>query len=661
MEEFTYPVAAATEENFVNAKVYLQNKKEFHISDKLCKVPIFIARNKRFKGVTPTTHPEIVYIIEGDSNKLTKSTTFLCLKCNETHQGSITNAERHIDSDKHKKHNNNLLTNESAQVAISLLTKHRIPLNVFYDPLFHLLVPGFGGKSYFEEMINETFIVVKNKIKEKIQQAIFITPATDGWSSNTGRRLGISINLTYPDGGTETRVIALEEADENTLGAKEITSIISNTLIDYQIGESKVKSLLSDSAADMICAAKNLGLLSDHCYNHIISNIIEAGLKMLPERFLNLFTIAGNLHLSAKWKEYFNRQYKPNHPQFFNRDNFCESNDTRWGTKLNQILDLLFFKDPITEFYLKEGINLNPSKHFLPSDFQMMEELKHPFLAFLCEIKELQEKSNASRSSRFTFSLLRILSIAHTFIENKEEERKRHQEQIDKKCSKESNANSNSRKVIIPQSHLIPAFKKIKDLVIENFINNRGDCELYMKAAFVLDPAMPLINLPDQFEEEFIYTLQWIEGKCLENSRTNTEKQSQPGTDQLPKSETQQEKDPKPYHSFDVHAPSSQEDQFPSSLKYFLERIRPINYHVKDPLVFWINQPPSALRNFAIEAFSHRVSNASLEGFFSLCRSILGLNGCSMSAENLKTIAILSANRDIIDDEIIKPIKKKYY
>ena len=70
--------------------------------------------------------------------------------------------------------------------------------------------------------------------------------------------------------------------------------------------------------------------------------------------------------------------------------------------------------------------------------------------------------------------------------------------------------------------------------------------------------------------------------------------------------------------------------------------------------------PDSELKCLALQVFSLLVSNASLESFFSTCKSFVGLNSNSLDTETLEQIAIIPSNYEILEENIINPICLKY-
>ena len=367
-----------------------------------------------------------------------------------------------------------------------------------------------------------------------------------------------------------------------------------------------------------------------------------------PQRITRkIFTILNNaarLHQSSKWREFFNKNFKESDPELVLRSNFSLGNDTRWGSKLEECLDLLLFEKAILSFYENE----TPDKHInqiLPSDFEFLGELKDIFKIIVQEINTLQSPDSAHRISLFTFSLLKIASAADFFIQEKEKER----EELQKRYDQEIEENPQLHKRIAVPSHFIQFCEALKFLIIKNFIENQKECEKRMKAALLLDPGIPIDGLPEFYIEENEAIIQWI-------SRETNGSCSQPV-------EQQSDTPSQPFCCSQVNTPPASINDLntdPHSFDHFIRHTRRNFYHVNSPWKFWISQPDSPLRTFALETFGHHVSNAPLESFFSICRTIIGQDSASMSTENLEAQALISSNFDIFIEKVIEPIKLKY-
>ena len=112
--------------------------------------------------------------------------------------------------------------------------------------------------------------------------------------------------------------------------------------------------------------------------------------------------------------------------------------------------------------------------------------------------------------------------------------------------------------------------------------------------------------------------------------------------------------------SNDLLSQPSSDERDTSTFQFFMDNIRKKHFAASNPWKFWCSQPESALKKFALETFAHHVSNVSLEGFFSICKSIAECHANSITNEELETLSLLSSNKDIVEEKIIEPIKMKY-
>lgn len=639
-----YPLAMDTDANYTNVTVYQNDHGQFLPTNIKCKVPNSLTNDLSFRGVTPCQqHDDVVYIVREDNGRIRRSITFLCLKCMLVHEGSVSNVERHLQSGKHRTHIDSLDPSEATNLAVAWFTKHHIPFNAIADPLFRLLVPGISSIGAFKECVQNSVNIVTQKIHDKVQKASFVTAAADGWNTNRGRNLGIAFHTTSPDGNTDVHVVGLKEAPDTNLGANEIANIVDETIKSYDIPKDKVIGFLSDSAADMIASARKLNLSSDHCYNHILSNIIEKGFDLLPERVDRILSIATNLHGSAKWKEYFNKIYKQGDETLENHVNFIIGNDTRWGTKIEQCLDLLKFRNAIEGFYQYHSIIPQPN-NLLPSDFELLSDLEDPFNFISNEIKKLQ--CSECNLARIMYSMIQIADKADAFIEDKIECQKKAQENADRYHL----THPNEKLQIVPVSHLVPAFEFIRNTIIHDIIENSADCEMRMKAALLLDPAIPLTPFPAFCVDQFEIVEEWIQTQIEEEEEDSQNEQSDQANSQKPKR----------FYETKLSSFSSQSEDNKMTFRYWLDHLRPLGERIDDPLKYWSLQESSTLQRFALKIFSHKVSNASMEGFFSICKGFIGLDGHSMDIKTIENLGLLSANHKILYEEIVTPIRNKY-
>ena len=223
---FKYPLCSDGDPNFDNVPVFRATSKgTFHDTGSLCRVPILLTRKTGFAGVIQTDNPDIVFEACHERGKIKRSDHFLCLKCNMLHSGNYGNVKRHLLTEKHRHRVESFLPEETIQIIEAWCLKHHIAFIALADPLLKTLIPDLPSLPIIREQVNSTLTLIKSCIKQKIQNAMFITASSDAWSSTTGRKLGVALFLAYPNGDTETRVIALREADGSKIGSEEISSI----------------------------------------------------------------------------------------------------------------------------------------------------------------------------------------------------------------------------------------------------------------------------------------------------------------------------------------------------------------------------------------------------------------------------------------------------
>ena len=390
-----YPLALPTEANFINAVVYeLDPQRQYTATQMQCKVPRTLANSPNFVGVTSSNiSDEFVIVIRDDITHKIRTDIFYCLKCEKILRGSCTNIQRHACTQKHTSHIHNLLTSEANQLCVAWFTQHHIAFNAISDPLFHMIAPNIVGIPQFTVFCRNAVAIIQKEIKEEIKKATLISVAADGWRIPDGRKIGIAFHIWHTADETQTYYAALRRAQAQTLGSKEISEIISTVLEEYEVNKEKVVALVSDSASDMKATADLLHLEWDRCVNHFISDIIENAIPLFPERFEKIHSIVSNLRKGARWIEFFNYVFKPANPEFSKYVNIKVSVPTRWGTRLEEALLVLKFRPAIEQFYAAEGTTIKPSQNLLPSDFDILKELKTPFKFIVTALTSLQSPS----------------------------------------------------------------------------------------------------------------------------------------------------------------------------------------------------------------------------------------------------------------------------
>ena len=634
-----YPIALASDSNHYNADVYEKRNKIYQKTSMKCKVAISISQKPDFVGVCPfEDNDEIIQILKKKENSIILNDSFYCLKCCMELQGHSENIKRHINTKKHQCHIEKLLPSEVNQLAVSWFTSHQISFAAIADPIMHILVPSLSSLPVFKKIIKQSSAIIQLEIIKKLEEAQYISIASDGWRTKESRKLGVAFHASNEKGETDTYFAALRDTPKNTLGAVEITKIIKDVMTEYKIDERKLVAFVSDSASDMASTANNLGLPWDRCFCHIISNIIEESLSLLPERFDRIHNNLVALKKSARWIEYFNHIYKVEHEDYKNYFNLTTSVPTRWGTRIEEALSMLTFKDAIESYYQHENINQTKPGNILKSDFEMINDLKDVFEFILTKIKELQDKQVSSNIGLVAFKLIQIADAAYDFFVSKEQEREKAQKEADDEYEK----NPSRTRRIVPLSHLAEPILNIYDKIKEVFIDSEEEFCMRMKAAMIFDPHIPL-DLPPYCSDYVGNTLEWIKGKIdLAESASQTINRQ---------NET-------PFYRMEI---GSQDPAITSitSLEQWME-VRQYFSNCVDPRSLWKSQIHSELKSFVLSIFAHRVSNASVESFFSICGGFVDDNNKIIDSKVHECLGIIACNKDIYTEKIISPIRHKY-
>ena len=448
-----YPVALPSDGDYSNADVYTKVGTRYLKSGIKCKLPNGIIEKMFFIGVTEVKDEDsIVSILSNEGGIIHKCERHYCLKCNVEIRGNLTHAKRHIESEKHERLSKVFLPSEVKQIAVAWFTRHHLSFNAISDPLIHILIPGLTANTQFSTFLQHTLSIVQSAIINELNDAEFISVAADGWRTADGRKVGVAFHSTAEGSVTNTYFVALRNPPANTLGSDEISSIVKEVCADYKLDADKLVAFVSDSAADMQATANKPGLDWDRCVIHIVSNMIEEMIDLLPERFEKLHSNASVLRKSARWIEFFNNIYKIGKDKYENHTNFSVSVPTRWASRLAECLDILYFEDAIIEYYNHEGINNNLPQHIMQSDFEMLKELEPVFAFILATVKNLQDQSLNWNIANVYVMVLQIADCLNEFIEHKRQERTEKQEEMNTQWEQDKS----QTRIRIPESHIVP-------------------------------------------------------------------------------------------------------------------------------------------------------------------------------------------------------------
>ena len=638
-----YPIALASDANHINANVYEKTKTGYKITDLKCKVLLSISQSDSFIGVCPyQDNDEVVQILRRKPNSITLNDSFYCLKCCTELQGHSENIKRHLETKKHKCHIEKLLPTEVNQLTIAWFTSHQISFNAMADSLIHILIPSLSSLPVFKELIAQSAAIIQVEIKKKLSEAEFVSIASDGWRTKESRKLGIAFHATDNTGETRTFFAALRDPPQNTLGSNEISQIISDVIGEYEIETEKLIAFVSDSASDMAATANNLNLPWDRCFCHILSNIIEESLLLLPERFDKIHNNIVSLKKAARWVEYFNHIYKVEHPEFKNYTNITTSVPTRWGTRLQEVLSILKFQDPIESFYQHEGVLMRKTSHILKSDFEMLADLKEIFTFIIDNLEGLQKKEINSNIAVVAFKIIQIADSSREFYLQKERE----QQEEQKKADEDFESGKTSIRRIVPLSHLAEPILNIYSKIKEVFIDSEEEFCMRMKAAMLFDPSIPL-ELPSYCSDLIDRTINWVSSKIEDENDSNNQSRSttssQIGT---------------PFYQVQLGSQSNIPQSIVTIERWLEMRSNFMN--IQNPHLIWKSQIHSNLKKFVLNIFSHRVSNSPVESFFSICSGFVDDNKKYMDPQVLECLAIIACNRELYLEKIVKPIRDKY-
>ncbi|XP_011408230.1 PREDICTED: zinc finger BED domain-containing protein 1-like [Amphimedon queenslandica] len=208
------------------------------------------------------------------------------------------------------------------------------------------------NRSHFtRNIIPELYSSTKEKVARRLCSVKYFAATTDIWSS-IGLTPYISYTLHHITQDWDLESIALSISflpDDHT--AEVISDALEDTLQEWKLSAVKQVCLTTDSAANMVSAARNLGLTRISCFGHNLHLGITKALDK-DRRCDRAIGVAKKIvsHFSCSWKK--------------RRDlTLAQDVKTRWGTTQKMIARILEQQQAIT-FVLSSD---RKSSHLIPS------------------------------------------------------------------------------------------------------------------------------------------------------------------------------------------------------------------------------------------------------------------------------------------------------
>ena len=206
---------------------------------------------------------------------------------------------------------------------------------------FLKLLKGFDSRyqcpsrNYFSKTaIPELYLQEKAGITDALKTIPYISCTTDGWSSLAkDPYMSLTVHYIDKDWQLESKCIATTYLPESHT-ADNIVNFLNETLTEYRIEKSKIVSITTDSAANMICACEKFKRTRVSCFGHILHNAITTTLKK-DEAITNLTTACRKIVSVFSYSFLYKRKLQKLQKELKLPDNKLVNDvSTRWGSKL---------------------------------------------------------------------------------------------------------------------------------------------------------------------------------------------------------------------------------------------------------------------------------------------------------------------------------------
>lgn len=243
-----------------------------------------------------------------------------------------------------------------------------------FKSLINYLEPGYSLPSRYmlsNTLLDAHYLDVKNKIRDELKSASYITITTDGWTSRTTTSYQAVTAHYFVDWQFKFSLLGCFECEERHT-AEYIRDKLTNLLKDWEINE-KVVMVVTDNAANMKAAIRLLRIDHFHCIAHTLNLVVRAGLQVFEvENILKkIKIIVEHFHRSpvaTKKLISMQEQLKPNQKPLKLKMDVV----TRWNSTLDMMERVLLLQEPLEAAL---GLLHNPVETLLEDDWKALPEI----------------------------------------------------------------------------------------------------------------------------------------------------------------------------------------------------------------------------------------------------------------------------------------------
>ena len=185
-----------------------------------------------------------------------------------------------------------------------------------------------------DQILQDIYNNVKEKIQNEINSAKFISFTSDGWTANTSNISFLSftahwINENYKQESAIIRVVPFNESHNSS----NISEILQDAMNQFEIPSNKVHVILRDNAANMAAGVDLAGFQSIPCFLHTLQLVLNDAIfeqRYVKDIIATCKQIVGHFnHSPSAFAKYTEFQKKLNVPQH----KFIQDIKTRWNSQ----------------------------------------------------------------------------------------------------------------------------------------------------------------------------------------------------------------------------------------------------------------------------------------------------------------------------------------
>ena len=288
-------------------------------------------------------------------------------------------------------------------ILLKLIVKQFHPFRIVeqaeFRELIHNLNPNYvlpSRKTLSNALLDSTYNRVKDKIKANMSQAVACSITTDSWTSAASENY-VAITVHYLDENSKLCSALLDCFVFNERHtAENISHEIRRVCQEWEI-DNKIVAIVTDNAANMVAAARNLGWQNIPCFAHTLNLIVQNALGEIRELQVKVKTAVEYFkrspHALSKLKEVQKQMGLP-------EQTLKQEVQTRWNSTLTMFESLVKSREAVVATLAI----MNPAITISREDFEILEEICKILKPFLLITEDVSSEKQVTISKLILFS-----------------------------------------------------------------------------------------------------------------------------------------------------------------------------------------------------------------------------------------------------------------